>query len=120
MFGAMVDYRRAGSMANRSLALTSGIKCVTMRHMKTITIRELHSRTGQWVRKAAQHGQILVTDHGRTVARIVPEIKTAAVPYFARRKFISPVFRKIVESGSLGKGGTDSTILISEDREDRV
>ena len=30
--------------------------------MKTITIRELHARTGRWVREAAQHGQILVKD----------------------------------------------------------
>jgi prevent-host-death family protein len=88
--------------------------------MKSITIRELHTRTGQWVRRAAQHGQIFVTDHGRTVARIVPETKAAAVPYFARRKFISPAFRKLVENGRLGRGGTDSTITISEDREDRV
>ncbi len=87
--------------------------------MKAITIRELHSRTGQWVRKAARHGQILVTDHGRTVARIVPESKAAATPYFARRKFISPSFRKLVEDGRLGRGGRDATEGVSEDREDR-
>ena len=88
--------------------------------MKTITIRELHTRTGQWVRKAVQHGQIFVTDHGRTVARIVPATKMTAVPYFARRKFISPAFRKLIESGRLGRGGDDSTVTISENREDRV
>jgi antitoxin (DNA-binding transcriptional repressor) of toxin-antitoxin stability system len=87
--------------------------------MKTITIRELHTRTGQWVRKAAQHGQIFVTDHGQIVARIFPEAKIAAIPYFARRKFISHAFRKLVESGRLGQGGIDSTIMISEGREDR-
>ncbi|MGP8199825.1 MAG: type II toxin-antitoxin system Phd/YefM family antitoxin [Limisphaerales bacterium] len=87
--------------------------------MKTITIRELHVSTGRWVRQAAHHGQILVTFHGRTVARIVPEAKVAAVPYFARRKFVSPALRKLVESGKLGRGGTDSTMAISEDREDR-
>ena len=88
--------------------------------MKTISIRELHTRTGQWLRKATQHGQILVTDHGRAVARIVPEGKTAAVPYFARRKFISPAFRKAIESGQLGRRGTDSTSAISEERVDRL
>ncbi|MGD0812166.1 MAG: type II toxin-antitoxin system prevent-host-death family antitoxin [Verrucomicrobiota bacterium] len=86
--------------------------------MKTISIRELHASTGRWVRRAAHHGQIIVTDHGRTVARIVPETKAAAVPYFARRTFVSPAFRKLIESGSLGRGGTDSTMAISEDRED--
>jgi len=88
--------------------------------MKTITIRELHTRTGRWVRRAVQHGQIFVTDHGRTVARIVPATTVAAIPYFARRKFISPAFRKLVENGRLGRGGRDSTLAISEDREDRI
>jgi antitoxin (DNA-binding transcriptional repressor) of toxin-antitoxin stability system len=72
------------------------------------------------VRKAAQHGHIFVTDRGRTVARIVPETKAAAAPYFSRRKFISPAFGKLVEGGQLGQGGADSTAAISEDREDRV
>ena len=91
-----------------------------MRHMKTVTIRELHSRTGELVRQAAQHGEIRVTDNGRIVAKILPEAEPAEVPYFARRKFISPAIKKLIESGQLGPGGTDSTQTISEDREDRV
>ena len=87
--------------------------------MKTVTIRELHSRTGELVRQAFQHGEIRVTDHGRVVAKILPEAEPAEVPYFARRKFISPAVRKLMESGNTG-GGTDSTQAISEDREDRV
>ena len=88
--------------------------------MKTVTIRELHARTGELVREAYRHGEIRVTDNGRTVAKIVPEAEPDEVPYFARRKFISPAFRKLIESGRLGRGGTDSTEGISEDREDRV
>ena len=57
--------------------------------MKTVTIRELHSRTGELVRQAFQHGEIRVTDNGRVVAKIVPEAEPAEVPYFARRKFIA-------------------------------
>ena len=87
--------------------------------MKTVTIRELHSRTGELVRQAFQHGEIRVTDNGRVVAKILPEAEPAEVPYFARRKFISPAVRKLIESGNTG-GGTDSTQAISEDREDRV
>jgi prevent-host-death family protein len=86
--------------------------------MKTITIRELHAKTGRWVRDAVHHGEILVTDHGRAVARIVPENQNRAVPYFARRK-MSVAFRKLSESGRL-TGGTDVTRIISEDREDRA
>ena len=86
--------------------------------MKTISIRELHEKTGRYVRKVAESGEIYVTDHGKTIAKIVPEQPESEVPYFARRK-LSPAFRKLMESGKL-RGGTDSTIAISEDREDRV
>ncbi len=87
--------------------------------MKTVSIRELHSRTGQLVRSAARHGEIRVTDSGRVIAKIVPEAQRAEVPYFARRK-MSAAFRRLYRSGRLGAGGTDVTQLISEDREDRV
>ncbi len=87
--------------------------------MKTVTIRELHRRTGQLVRAAARHGEIRVTDSGRVIAKIVPEAERAEVPYFARRK-MSPAFRRLYQSGRLGAGSTDVTHLISEHREDRV
>jgi antitoxin (DNA-binding transcriptional repressor) of toxin-antitoxin stability system len=41
-------------------------------HMKTISIRELHLRTGRWVRQAASQGPIVVTDRGRRVATLHP------------------------------------------------
>jgi prevent-host-death family protein len=85
--------------------------------MKTITIRQLHERTGHWVRQADRHGEIIVTDSGTPVAKIVPQQKPATVPYFARRK-LSPEFEKLQNEGKL-RGGTDLTIAISEDREDR-
>lgn len=86
--------------------------------MKTVTIRELHSRTGKLVREAARLGEIRVTDRSRTVAKIVPEREPSPVPYFARRK-MSTVFKKLDESGKTGRR-TDSTVAISEGREDRV
>ena len=86
--------------------------------MKTISIRELHNRTGAFVRQASRHGAIQVTDRGRIVASIVPQTEPAAVPYFARRK-PSPAFRRLDESGKTGRG-TDSTAGISEEREDRI
>ena len=43
-----------------------------MCNMKTISIRELHLRTGRWVRHAASRGPIVVTDHGRRVVAIKP------------------------------------------------
>ena len=86
--------------------------------MKTVTIRELHARTGELVRQASRDGEIRVTDSGRIVAKILPEAEPAQVPYFARRK-VSPAFKRLDESGKTGRG-TDSTIAISEEREDRA
>jgi hypothetical protein len=42
------------------------------------------------------------------------------VPYFARRQYVGPGIQRQIESGRPGRRGTDSTIAISEDREDRV
>lgn len=86
--------------------------------MKTITIRELHAKTGHSIRMAAQHGEIIVTNHGKAVAKIVAHSEQTAIPYFARRK-LTPAFRKLAASGKL-KTARDTTQLISEDREDRA
>ncbi len=42
--------------------------CDTLCLMKTISIRELHERTGHWVRTAHREGAITVTDRGRRIA----------------------------------------------------
>ena len=86
--------------------------------MKTVSIRELHSRTGAVVRSAARHGEIRVSDNGRIIATIVPEAARAKTPYFARRR-MSPAFKRLDKSGKTG-AGTDSTVGISQDREDRL
>jgi prevent-host-death family protein len=86
--------------------------------MKTVTLRELHAKTGELVREASRHGEIRVTDRGRTIASILPQSGEAEIPYFARRK-TSRAFRKLDESGKTGRG-TDVTEQISEDREDRA
>ena len=97
--------------------MTSPPECVTLGHMKTVTIRELHAKTGQLVRDASRHGQILVTDNGRTIAKILPETEGTRVPYFAKRK-PSRAFLLLDQSGRTGRGA-EVTQLISEDREDR-
>lgn len=85
--------------------------------MKTISIRDLHEKTGRWVREVRRHGEIVVTDRGEAVARLTPETPCEEAPYFARRT-LSPAFRRLAASGKLARG-TDSTVAISEDREDR-
>jgi len=83
--------------------------------MKTISIRELHERTGEYVRRAAKDGEIYVTDRGKTVAKIVPQQHAPEVPYFAARQ-MTPAFRKLMKKGRL-RGGTDSTRIVSDDRD---
>ena len=86
--------------------------------MKKVTIRELHAKTGELVREASRHGEILVTDNGRTVAKILPETEGGAVPYFAQRK-MSTAFLRLDQRGKSGQG-QDVTDMIAQDREDRV
>lgn len=97
--------------------LTVGSTCDTVCHMKTVSIRELHEKTGEWVRRVRRDGEIVVTDRGQAVARLAPEEPRTEVPYFARR-VLSPAFRKLSASGQPARG-TDSTAAISEEREDR-
>ena len=83
--------------------------------MKTISIRDLHEKTGKYIRGAAEAGEIFVTDRGRTVAKIVPQREPEQTPYFARRK-LTRAFRRLMKAGRLGSG-TDSTRIVSDDRD---
>ncbi len=40
--------------------------------MKEISIRELHRRTGAWVRNTHKHGPILIRDRNTPVAKLIP------------------------------------------------
>lgn len=85
--------------------------------MQTITIKELHEHTGEWVRKAADHGEITVTDEGMPVALIsalAPRTQPRENPFLNRK--LLPGF---AEFQKRLVGGTDSTQIISEDRDGR-
>ena len=84
--------------------------------MKKVSIQELHAKTEELMRKVSVHGEILVTDNGRTIAKIVPAHDKAGESYFAQRK-PSSAFLKLDSSGKTGRG-IDATQLISDDRED--
>jgi antitoxin (DNA-binding transcriptional repressor) of toxin-antitoxin stability system len=86
--------------------------------MKTVSISELHARTGKWVRAACKHGRILVTYQGETIAKILPETEVSRSPYFSGRK-ASVAFSRLDRTGKTGRG-TDVTKMISEDREERA
>jgi antitoxin (DNA-binding transcriptional repressor) of toxin-antitoxin stability system len=86
-----------------------------MCHMKTISIRELHQRTGTWVRRAAVLGSITVTERGQPVARLEAIVERRRENPFLTRK-LRPGYKRL-----LGKltGGTDTVTIVSENREGR-
>lgn len=68
-------------------------------HMKTISIRELHLKTGRWVRHAAVQGPVIVTDRGRRVAALQPfDAATAGRPLPNREAIIRKRSRIPVDS----------------------
>ena len=83
--------------------------------MKTISIRELHLRTGTWVKRAAELGAITVTEHGRPVARLEAIAARARENRFLTRK-LRPGYKRLL--GTL-TGGTDSVAIVSEGRDGR-
>jgi prevent-host-death family protein len=81
--------------------------------MKTISIRELHQRTGAWVRKAVELGAITVTDRGRPLVRLLPVLDMRSANPFRERR-LRPGYARL--RGKLGRG-TDSTAIVSKDRD---
>jgi antitoxin (DNA-binding transcriptional repressor) of toxin-antitoxin stability system len=81
--------------------------------MKTISIRELHERTGAWVRKAAELGVIVVTERGKPLARLEAVAEGRSSNPFRTRK-VRPGFARL--RGQLGRG-TDSTAIVAEGRD---
>ena len=81
--------------------------------MKTISIHELHEETDQWVRQAAEYGAMLVTDSGKTVAKLLPVEQSPQRSSFKDWQ-PSPEYAAIMHQPV---GGTDSTQIISEDRD---
>jgi antitoxin (DNA-binding transcriptional repressor) of toxin-antitoxin stability system len=78
--------------------------------MLEITIRDLHMKTGEWVRKAARTGNIVVMDRRRPVARLVPFTPQDEGTRFADRPLLKGF-------SALPKLRHDSTTYLSEDRD---
>lgn len=74
--------------------------------METVSLRELHARTGHWVRRAAREGPIQVSDRGRTIAVLTdPSLLAQPSKPFPKR-----------DRGRLPTSRLDSTRLVAEDR----
>lgn len=82
-----------------------------------IPIRELHARTGHFVRKAADNTRVIITDNGKPIAQLQP-LGTDADGKPNRPKWkdrvLLPGYAAIMNKPV---GGTDSTQIISEDRD---
>ncbi len=83
-----------------------------MSHMKTISIRELHEQTGQWVRQSSE-GEIYITDRGRLVAKMMAVKPLPQKPFFADPTF-TPAFLRYRRSFRGGAGALSSAELRSE------
>ncbi len=96
-----------------------------------VSIRELHHRTGHFIRKA-ELGPILVTDRGRPIAEIwrvevdlEPEagVGLVEVPgsYWSNRKIL-PEFQKLLVRGELSKKRGDKSVdqILDDVKDDRL
>jgi antitoxin (DNA-binding transcriptional repressor) of toxin-antitoxin stability system len=91
------------------------MKCVTMGHMDTITVRELHEATGRRVRRASA-GEVQATERGRLIAKILAAAPPPAQPFFAHPKFTRAF---LIQRKHL-RGGRDSTEAIGQERDREV
>jgi antitoxin (DNA-binding transcriptional repressor) of toxin-antitoxin stability system len=79
-------------------------------HMIAITIRDLHMKTGDWVRRAVRRDGIVILDRKQPVARIIPFTDADAGKSFADRPLVKGF-------GRMPRRSTDSARFISEDRD---
>ena len=83
-----------------------------MSHMKEISIRELHRRTGAWVRNARKYGSILIRDRNMPVARLVPISSEPPENLFKNWRPL----KKFAEALDRPAGGTPVEDIIDQDR----
>lgn len=84
-----------------------------MSHMKEISIRELHRKTGAWVRNARKYGSILVRDRGTPVATLTP---VTEAPEFNRFEHWKPL-KKFAAALDRPVAGTRVEDIVSHDRD---
>ena len=89
----------------------SGEMCYNV-HMETISIRDLHIKTGEWIRRAASGERIVVTDRGRPIASLASIKKGDFGTPYSERKML----RKFE---ALPEVSGDSTRSVSKDRDRR-
>lgn len=83
--------------------------------MTTISIKELHGRTGHWLRRVNEEREVIVTERGRPIARLLPATQAAKTNPFLRRRLLPGVAPLIDRP----LGGPTSTEIVSNGRDER-
>jgi prevent-host-death family protein len=79
-----------------------------------IPIRELHARTGHYVRLASQDTEVIITENGKPAARITPlQLAEPPAKTLGERRKLLPAFKAALIAGKL-KSVTDSTSRLRE------
>jgi antitoxin (DNA-binding transcriptional repressor) of toxin-antitoxin stability system len=81
--------------------------------MKEVSLRELHRRTGAWVRSARKHGSILIRDRNTPIAILTPVTEAPAVNVFADWKPLA----RFASALDTPIGGTPVENIVSEHRD---
>jgi prevent-host-death family protein len=84
--------------------------------MKTISIRELHNKTGAWVRRADEEQEIIVTDRGRAVAVLHPSPARNGPKKTWKNRPLHPAYAASLKAGRF-HSTTDSTEALSKERD---
>lgn len=88
--------------------------CILLHIMKTISIRELHNKTGDWVRSVKREKQVIVTDRGEAIAVLQPLEALELKMYNWKTRPILPQFQKQLEKRPRKTLKTTSQILSNE------
>jgi prevent-host-death family protein len=83
--------------------------------MTTISKKELHERTGHWLKQVAEAGEIVVVENGRPLVRILPPEEQCLGKPFLRRRMSVKTAKLINRPISQ----PDSSRIISEGRDNR-
>ena len=82
-----------------------------------VPIRELHARTGHFVRKAAADTRVVITDNGKPVAQLQPlgaDATRGGKSLKWKDRVLLPGYAALVNTPVRG---TESTRIISDDRD---
>ena len=79
-----------------------------------IPIRELHARTGHYVRLASHDTEVVITENGKPAARITPlQLAEPSARTLGQRRKLLPAFKAALIAGKL-KSDADSTSHLRE------